>query len=79
MPESATWWWRFQQKTRYQPSPKGATNANASPTPFTDRKSSGGSVSRTSASMSERTAERPGYGNPSARRTTLCTPSAPTT
>ena len=76
--ESSTWWSRFQAKMRYQPSPNGATKANASPTPFTANTSSGGSVRRTSASMSERTTERPGNGRPSAVRTALRTPSVPT-
>ena len=76
--ESSTWWSRFQAKMRYQPSPNGATKANPSPTPFTDSTSSGGSVRRTSASMSDRTTERPGYGSPSAARTALRIPSAPT-
>jgi 2-polyprenyl-6-methoxyphenol hydroxylase-like FAD-dependent oxidoreductase len=44
-----------------------------------DDTSAGASDSRTSASITERTAERPGKGDPRARRTVLCTPSAATT
>src|SRR5690625_4001200 len=70
---------RFQAKMRYHPSPNGATKANASPTPLTASTSSGGSVSRTSASIIERKTDVPGNGSPRACRTELLCPSAPTT
>lgn len=76
---SPTWWHRFQANTRYQPSPKGAMKAKPSPTALTVNTSGGGVLSRTSANMIDLITDRPGKGSPSALRTTLRTPSAPTT
>jgi hypothetical protein len=75
---SGTWWRRSQAKMRCQPSPTGATKANASPTALTASAFGGGWASRTSASMIEVSTDFPGNGRPSAPRTALRTPSAPT-
>jgi hypothetical protein len=76
---SGCWSSRLQAITRYQPSPNGAMKPNASPAALTVSTSDGARDSRTSASMTERTADRPGNGSPSAARTVLRTPSVPTT
>lgn len=64
---------------RYQPSPKGAMKAKASPVPLTVSRPSGFSLRRTSARTMDLMTACPGKGSPRAERTALRWPSVPTT
>ena len=76
---SGCWLSRLQATTRNQPSPNGAISAKASPVLLAATVPAGSSASGTSASITDCTTARPGNGRPTADRTVLLIPSAPTT